>query len=101
MHVHGDKVTLQADLRVVTDEQFPFALHYFTGSKEHNIRMRQRAIDRGLTLNEYALANDTTLGAVQGRGGHLRGARPGVHRAGDCARTPARSRPARRRRCPR
>ncbi len=59
MHVRGEKATLQADLRVVTDEQFPFALHYFTGSKEHNIRMRQRAIDRGLTLNEYALANET------------------------------------------
>ncbi|QJW96124.1 DNA polymerase/3'-5' exonuclease PolX [Frigoriglobus tundricola] len=59
MHVRGEKATLQADLRVVTDDQFPFALHYFTGSKEHNIRMRQRAIDRGLTLNEYALANET------------------------------------------
>jgi DNA polymerase (family 10) len=59
MHIRGDKVTLQADLRVVSDEQYPFALHYFTGSKEHNIRMRQRAIDRGLTLNEYALANET------------------------------------------
>lgn len=59
LHVHGTKVTLQADLRVVEDGQFPFALHYFTGSKEHNIRMRQRAIDRGLTLNEYALANDS------------------------------------------
>lgn len=58
LHVHGAKVMLQADLRVVADEQFPFALHYFTGSKEHNIRMRQRAIDRGLTLNEYALANE-------------------------------------------
>ena len=59
MHVRGEKVTLQADLRVVTDAQYPFAQHYFTGSKEHNIRMRQRAIDRGLTLNEYALASDT------------------------------------------
>lgn len=59
LHVHGTKVTLQADLRAVVDEQFPFALHYFTGSKEHNIRMRQRAIERGLVLNEYALANDT------------------------------------------
>ena len=59
LHVHGSKVTMQADLRVVTDEQFPFALHYFTGSKAHNIRMRQRAIDRGLVLNEYALANET------------------------------------------
>lgn len=58
LHVHGSKVTMQADLRVVEDAQFPFALHYFTGSKAHNIRMRQRAIDRGLTLNEYALAND-------------------------------------------
>jgi DNA polymerase (family 10) len=60
VYTHGEKVTLQADLRVVSDEQYPFALHYFTGSKEHNIRMRQRAIDRGLTLNEYALANETT-----------------------------------------
>src|SRR5262249_3710620 len=60
MHVRGEKVTLQADLRVVTDEQYPFALLYFTGSKEHNIRLRQRAIDRGLSLNEYALANEKT-----------------------------------------
>jgi DNA polymerase (family 10) len=59
VHSHGERVMLQADLRVVSDEQYPFALHYFTGSKEHNIRMRQRAIDRGLTLNEYALANET------------------------------------------
>ena len=46
---------LQADLRVVGDPEFPFALAYFTGSKEHNILMRQRAIDRGLRLNEYGL----------------------------------------------
>ena len=46
---------IQADLRVVTDEEFPFALAYFTGSKEHNIVMRQRAIARGLRLNEYGL----------------------------------------------
>ena len=46
---------IQADLRVVTDEEFPFALAYFTGSKEHNIVMRQRAIERGLRLNEYGL----------------------------------------------
>lgn len=45
----------QADLRVVSDEEFPYALHYFTGSKEHNIAMRQRAISRGLRLNEYGL----------------------------------------------
>lgn len=46
---------IQSDLRVVTDAEFPFALAYFTGSKEHNIVMRQRAIQRGLRLNEYGL----------------------------------------------
>jgi len=40
---------------VVSDAAFPFALAYFTGSKEHNIVMRQRAIQRGLRLNEYGL----------------------------------------------
>ena len=46
---------IQCDLRVVSDQEFPFALAYFTGSKEHNIVMRQRAIGRGLRLNEYGL----------------------------------------------
>ena len=46
---------IQADLRVVSDVEYPFALAYFTGSKEHNIVMRQRAIARGLRLNEYGL----------------------------------------------
>jgi DNA polymerase (family 10) len=46
---------IQCDLRVVNDKEFPFALAYFTGSKEHNIIMRQRAIARGLRLNEYGL----------------------------------------------
>lgn len=46
---------LQADLRVVSDQEYPFALAYFTGSKEHNIVMRQRAIQRGYRLNEYGL----------------------------------------------
>jgi DNA polymerase (family 10) len=44
---------LQCDLRVVTGEEYPFALNYFTGSKEHNVRMRGRALDRGWSLNEY------------------------------------------------
>ena len=38
---------LQADLRIVPDEQFVFALHHFTGSKDHNVQMRQRALARG------------------------------------------------------
>ncbi len=46
---------IQCDLRVVSDKEFPFALAYFTGGKEHNIVMRQRAISRGLRLNEYGL----------------------------------------------
>lgn len=46
---------IQSDLRVVSDREFPFALMYFTGSKEHNIVQRQRAIERGLRLNEYGL----------------------------------------------
>ncbi|MGZ4975177.1 MAG: DNA polymerase/3'-5' exonuclease PolX [Limisphaerales bacterium] len=46
---------IQADLRVVSDSEFPYALMYFTGSKEHNIVMRQRAIQRGWRLNEYGL----------------------------------------------
>ena len=50
---------IQADLRVVSDAEFPFALAYFTGSKEHNIVMRQRAIQRGLRLNEYGLFQST------------------------------------------
>jgi len=57
--VDGDRVNLNADLRVVNESEFPFALAYFTGSKAHNIRMRSRAQDRGLKLNEYELANDS------------------------------------------
>ncbi|MBV8383301.1 MAG: DNA polymerase/3'-5' exonuclease PolX [Planctomycetaceae bacterium] len=47
--------SVQCDLRGVEDAQFPFALHYFTGSKAHNIAMRRRALARSLTLNEYGL----------------------------------------------
>ena len=50
---------IQADLRVVSESEYPFALMYFTGSKEHNIVLRQRAIDRGLRLNEYGLFRST------------------------------------------
>jgi DNA polymerase (family 10) len=48
-------VVMNADLRIVEDDLFAFGLHYFTGGKEHNIVMRQRAIDRGLKLSEYGL----------------------------------------------
>ncbi|MGD0650626.1 MAG: DNA polymerase/3'-5' exonuclease PolX [Verrucomicrobiia bacterium] len=48
---------IQADLRVVSDAQYPFALNYFTGSKEHNIALRARALRlRNLSLNEYGFS---------------------------------------------
>ena len=46
---------LQADLRIVPPEQFVFALHHFTGSKDHNVAMRQRALDRGYSMSEWGL----------------------------------------------
>ena len=45
----------QADLRVVPDESFGAALHYFTGSKAHNVSVRTLAVRRGLTINEYGV----------------------------------------------
>lgn len=47
---------MQADLRVVPREQFFFTLHHFTGSKDHNVQMRQRALSRGLSLSEWGLS---------------------------------------------
>lgn len=44
---------VQCDLRIVKNDEFACALVYFTGSKEHNIVLRQRALDRGWSLNEY------------------------------------------------
>jgi DNA polymerase (family 10) len=46
---------LNIDLRVVPAESYGAALNYFTGSKDHNVAIRQRAVKRGLTLNEYGL----------------------------------------------
>jgi len=48
---------IQADLRVVTDDQYAFALNYFTGGKEHNIALRARALKlKNLSLNEYGFS---------------------------------------------
>ncbi|MFO0960149.1 MAG: DNA polymerase/3'-5' exonuclease PolX [Isosphaeraceae bacterium] len=46
---------VQCDVRGVAEVQYPFALHYFTGSKAHNIAMRRRAIAHGYKLSEYGL----------------------------------------------
>ena len=55
---------IQVDLRVVPEQAFGAALMYFTGSKAHNIALRRRALDRGMTLNEYALSEIDTENAV-------------------------------------
>ena len=75
---------VQCDLRVVSTAEYPFALAYFTGNKEHNVELRSRALKRGWTLNEYRLAPISAEGcggspeppAVQGRAGRLRSIAP-------------------------
>lgn len=62
---HGDTKSsvvwesgIHVDLRVVSEEAYPYALLHFTGSKEHNVVLRRRAKDRDLKLNEYGLFTD-------------------------------------------
>ena len=59
---------MQADLRVVPAEQFYFALHHFTGSKDHNVRMRQKAISMGLSLSEWGLRPEDEKNATRKKG---------------------------------
>ncbi len=58
---------LQVDLRVVPEESYGAALLYFTGSKAHNIHLRNMAVDRGLKINEYGVFEDDEriLGATE------------------------------------
>lgn len=67
---------LQCDLRAVSSAQFPFALQYFTGSKEHNVALRSRALKNGWSLNEYGFTpkDKSTPGApaVNDEGGIYR-----------------------------
>jgi DNA polymerase (family 10) len=56
---------INCDLRIVDDAEFPFALNYFTGSKEHNVELRTRAKKFGLSLNEYGFSR---LGEEEKRG---------------------------------
>jgi DNA polymerase (family 10) len=59
---------MQADLRVVPAEQFYFALHHFTGSKDHNVRMRQKALSMGLSLSEWGLRPEEEKNAIRKTG---------------------------------
>lgn len=69
--VQGDTKTsirlengLQCDLRAVSNAHFPFALQYFTGSKEHNVELRSLALKQGLSLNEYDFTGDGDIPEV-------------------------------------
>jgi len=72
---HGDTKSsvrfeggMQADLRVVPPEQFYFALHHFTGSKDHNVRMRQKALSMGLSLSEWGLRPEEEKDSSRSKG---------------------------------
>jgi hypothetical protein len=52
---------LQVDLRVVPEQSYGAALHYFTGSKEHNVALREDAVRRGLSVSEYGVEDVETL----------------------------------------
>jgi len=56
---------LPCDLRVVSDRDFPATLLHFTGSKEANVALRQRAIERGLKLSEYGLEKENPKSGIQ------------------------------------
>ena len=56
---------LQCDLRAVSNNHFPFALQYFTGSKEHNVALRSLALKKGLSLNEYDFTGEGEIPKVE------------------------------------
>ncbi len=58
---------MQVDVRLLPPESFGAAMQYFTGSKAHNVALRQRALKLGYTLNEYSLADLKTEKPVAGR----------------------------------
>ena len=74
---------LQVDVRLLPRASYGAALQYFTGSKMHNVALRQRAIKRGLTLNEYALARleDNTIVAAATEEAIYRAPRARLHPA--------------------
>ncbi len=60
---------VRVDLRVVDPEEFGAALQYFTGSKDHNVSLRNRAIERGLKMNEYGVFDVSGTGGDDKRAG--------------------------------
>jgi DNA polymerase (family X) len=55
-----DVYDISVDFRLVEDKAFPTTLHHFTGSKDHNVRMRQLAKERGEKISEYGVENIET-----------------------------------------
>jgi DNA polymerase (family 10) len=72
---------LQADLRIVPSGQFAFALHHFTGSKDHNVQMRQRALDRAMSLSEWGLVPSTGEGTAKDKASRNEGIRANDEKA--------------------
>ncbi len=60
------KSKIQIDIRIVNNDSFGSAMQYFTGSKEHNIRLRNVAISQGYKLSEYGLFDRNTKAKVEG-----------------------------------
>ncbi len=85
------KCGLQVDLRVVAQESYGAALHYFTGSKSHNIAIRRIAQQLGLKVNEYGVFRGDRAHRRRQRGIGLPQRRPALHPAG-AARRPRRDR---------
>ena len=61
------RTDMQVDVRLLPPESFGAAMQYFTGSKAHNVSLRQRALKMGYTLNEYSLADLKTERPVAGK----------------------------------
>jgi len=72
---------LHVDLRVVKPQSWGAALHYFTGSKAHNIKVRTLGIQRGLKINEYGIFRETARDGGAARGAAARGKGTGARKS--------------------
>lgn len=77
-----DGLPIQADCRVVPAASFGAALQYFTGSKEHNVRVRGLAVKKKWTLNEWGLFDGDKQLAGEDEAGIYKKTRAAVHSAG-------------------
>ena len=80
----GGGSNIQADIRFLDVDEYGSAMQYFTGSKEHNVALRQRALRMGYTLSEYEIGASRKRGTRRGKTGRgdLQQARTRFHPAG-------------------